>query len=202
MVSMINQVIISARTAPATLSARCAGMSLVSRFFSTTFDATRNIMYGLMVVPIFATKSEIYEGSVDICGMAVTRRASSQSGFARMPATTYVTKMQLMARRIFSIRRYDPPTVRIQTRRALMGTETYVGMPKRSILEAIPANSENVTAIFDIKSANIARVERRIPKRSRMREARPLPVTQPMRAEVSCTTMSKKHMIGTVQSCV
>ena len=46
----------------------------------------------------------------------------------------------------------------------------------------------------------MASAERRTPKRSRIREAKPLPVTQPMRAAVSCTTMSKSAMMGRIQS--
>ena len=43
-VMMMNQVMISATMAPETLSARCPGMSLASRFFSTTLLATMKIM--------------------------------------------------------------------------------------------------------------------------------------------------------------
>ena len=40
----------------------------------------------------------------------------------------------------------------------------------------------------------------RTPKRSRMSDARPLPVTQPQRAAVSCVTMSSTVMTGSIQS--
>ena len=64
----------------------------------------------------------------------------------------------------------------------------------------MPANSESVTVVLEISSASMARALPRTPKRSRMSDAKPLPVTQPMRAAVSCTTISRKHMTGTVQS--
>ena len=43
-VMMMNQVMISATMAPEILSARWPGMSLASRFFSTTLLATMKIM--------------------------------------------------------------------------------------------------------------------------------------------------------------
>ena len=83
---------------------------------------------------------------------------------------------------------------------AATGTETTGGTSKRASAEAMPANSESVTVVLEISRASMASAERRTPNCSRMREARPLPVTQPMRAAVSCATMSRKHMTGTVQS--
>ena len=87
-----------------------------------------------------------------------------------------------------------------QIARAATGTEREVGTPKRPRPEAMPANSESVTVVLEISSASMARALPRTPKRSRMSDAKPLPVTQPMRAAVSCTTISRKHMTGTVQS--
>ena len=81
-----------------------------------------------------------------------------------------------------------------------MGTLTYVGTPNSPMAEAMPASSDKVTVVFDTRSASMASVERRTPYCSRMSEAKPLPVTQPMRAAVSCATMSKKHMTGMVHS--
>ena len=66
--------------------------------------------------------------------------------------------------------------------------------------EAMPANSDTVTAKLETMSASMATAEILMPNRSRMSEAKPLPVAQPMRADVSCTTMSKRHMSGTVHS--
>ena len=90
--------------------------------------------------------------------------------------------------------------VSIQMASAAMGTLTMAGTPKSPRPEAMPANSESVTVVFEISSASMARAERRTPNCSRMSDAKPLPVTQPMRAAVSCATMSSRHMTGTVQS--
>ena len=57
-----------------------------------------------MVVPMFATSTLKYFGSVEKRGIKVAFRASPQSGPTMTPATTYVTKTQLMASRTFSMR--------------------------------------------------------------------------------------------------
>ena len=75
-----------------------------------------------------------------------------------------------------------------------------MGTPSSSIPEAMPANSESVTVVFEMMSASMARALFLMPNCSRMSEAKPLPVAHPIRAAVSCTTMSKKQVIGTVQS--
>ena len=50
------------------------------------------------------------------------------------------------------------------------------GMPNSSMLRlAMPANSLNVVATLPISSAPIARAVRRMPKRSRIKAAKPLP---------------------------
>ena len=85
---------------------------------------------------------------------------------------------------------------------AAMGTLTYAGMPKSPMAEAMPANSERVTVVLAARTASIASAERRTPYCSRMSDAKPLPVTQPMRAAVSWATMRRKHMRGMVHSCV
>ena len=82
---------------------------------------------------------------------------------------------------------------------ALTGTLTCRGTPNNCMPEAMPANSESVTAKFDTISESIATALTRTPKCSRMSDAKPFPVAQPMRADVSCTTMSSTHMMGTVQ---
>ena len=71
---------------------------------------------------------------------------------------------------------------RSHTTRPASGTDTNAGMPNSDMPEAMPANSESVTAVFDTSSAAMAKAVRRMPKRSRMSEAKPLPVTAPMRA--------------------
>ena len=90
--------------------------------------------------------------------------------------------------------------VSIQMASAAMGTLTIAGTPNRPRPDAIPANSDSVTVVFEISSASMASALKRTPSCSRIRDAKPLPVTQPMRAAVSCATMSKRHMTGTVQS--
>ena len=77
-----------------------------------------------------------------------------------------------------------------------MGTETQVGTPNISMPEAMPANSENVVHTLPMRRQSMASAVRRMPKRSRMSAAKPLPVTAPMRPAVSCTTMSRTHMTG------
>ena len=73
-------------------------------------------------------------------------------------------------------------------------------MPNSAMPDAMPANSERVTVVLDTSRASIARALMRTPYCSRISEAKPLPVTQPMRAAVSCATMSSRHMMGTVHS--
>ena len=90
--------------------------------------------------------------------------------------------------------------VSIQMASAAMGTLTMAGTPNRPRPDAMPANSDSVTVVFEISSASMASALRRTPNCSRIRDAKPLPVPQPMRAAVSCATMSKRHMTGTVQS--
>ena len=64
----------------------------------------------------------------------------------------------------------------------------------------MPANSENVVATLPMSSASMASAVRRMPKRSRMSAAKPLPVTAPMRAAVISTTISSTHMMGMTHS--
>ena len=93
-----------------------------------------------------------------------------------------------------------PDMVSIHTSSATSGTEMLAGTPNRARPLAIPANSEMVTAVLAINSAAMASTLLRTPKRSRMSDARPLPVTHPQRAAVSCVTMSSTVMTGSIQS--
>ena len=133
-------------------------------------------------------------------GMTVAAMTAPQSGPTRKAAATYVRKTQLTSSRIFSMRWKLPLMVMSQMMSAMSGTEMEAGTPKRASPLASPANSEIVTAVFATRSAPMASAERRTPKRSRMSEAKPLPVTQPRRAAVSCTTMSSSAMMGRIQS--
>ena len=80
-----------------------------------------------------------------------------------------------------------------------MGTEMYFDTPNISMPEAMPANSEKVVATLPMSRANMAQAVRRMPKRSRMRAAKPLPVTAPMRPAVVSTTAKSTHMMGMTQ---
>ena len=98
------------------------------------------------------------------------------------------------------MRRKLPDMVSIHTSSATSGTDTVLGTPNSARPLAIPANSEMVTAVFAMSSAPIARALLRTPNFSRMSEAKPLPVTQPQRAAVSCTTMSSSAITGSIHS--
>ena len=52
----------------------------------------------------------------------------------------------------------------------------------------MPANSAATLIPFATRSASIATIVQRTPKRSRMRSERPFPVTAPMRAHISWMT--------------
>ncbi len=64
----------------------------------------------------------------------------------------------------------------------------------------MPANSEMVTAVLAMRSATMASAVLRAPNFSRISEAKPLPVTQPQRAAVSCTTMSSSAITGSIHN--
>lgn len=66
--------------------------------------------------------------------------------------------------------------------------------------DAMPANSENVVHTLPMSSASMASAVRRMPNRSRMSAANPLPVTAPIREAVICTTSSSTHMTGMTHS--
>ena len=134
------------------------------------------------------------------CGVTVARTTDAQSGPTMNAATTYVRNTQLTKSKIFSMRAKLPLMVMSQITSAVSGTEIVVGTPKSARPLAMPANSDIVTAVLAIRSAPIARAERRTPNFSRMSEAKPLPVTHPQRAAVSCTTMSKSAITGSIQS--
>jgi len=53
---------------------------------------------------------------------------------------------------------------------------------------AMPAYSATMLLPFATRSASIATIVQRTPKRSRIRSERPLPVTAPIRAHISWTT--------------
>ena len=100
----------------------------------------------------------------------------------------------------FSMRWKLPDIVSSQMARPTSGTDTVAGTPNSAKPLAMPANSEMVTAVLAMSSAAMASALLRTPKRSRMSEAKPLPVTHPQRAAVSCTTMSSTAMSGSIHS--
>ena len=81
-----------------------------------------------------------------------------------------------------------------QTRTAAAGTDTYLLTPNISMLAATPANSAVVVQRLAIMKPRRRTTVGLTPKRSRMRSARPLPVTTPIRAHISCTTNRAKVM--------
>ena len=87
-----------------------------------------------------------------------------------------------------------------QISRPTSGTDTVLGTPNSARPLAMPANSEMVTAVLAISSAAMASALLRTPNFSRMSEAKPLPVTQPQRAAVSCTTISSSAITGSIHS--
>ncbi len=64
--------------------------------------------------------------------------------------------------------------------------------PKSSALAAIPANWAAVVPKLAKNSPSMMKNVSRTPKRSRMRSVRPLPVTAPIRAAISCTSASPR----------
>ena len=66
----------------------------------------------------------------------------------------------------------------------------YRGMPKSSRLLATPANSATTLPKLVTISADIRKNVTRKPNSSRIRSLSPLPVTAPMRAAISWTTIS------------
>ncbi len=71
----------------------------------------------------------------------------------------------------------------------------YLDTPNISRLLATPANSAMMLPKFVTTNAIISRNVMRSPNSSRIRSLRPLPVTAPMRAAISCTTTSAT-MVG------
>ena len=66
----------------------------------------------------------------------------------------------------------------------------YREIPNSSRLLATPANSAMMLPKFVKTSAIMSKNVTRSPNSSRIRSLSPLPVTAPMRADISCTTTS------------
>ena len=85
---------------------------------------------------------------------------------------------------------YVPRTTITHTMNAQPGTTMYFDQPNSSRLLAMPANSATMFPKFVMTSVTITMKVRRKPNSSRMRSLRPLPVTAPIRAVISWTTIS------------
>ena len=83
-----------------------------------------------------------------------------------------------------------PCTTSAHTKNAASGTTMNFEMPNSSRLLATPANSATMLPKLVTTSASIRKKVTRKPNSSRMRSLSPLPVTAPMRDDISCTTTS------------
>ncbi len=78
----------------------------------------------------------------------------------------------------------------IHTSAAPIGTAIYLLMPKTPMPEASPANSAAMLPKSASPSTVMVKNVMRRPNSSRIRSESPLPVIAPMRAAISCTTIS------------
>src|SRR6185312_6716219 len=90
----------------------------------------------------------------------------------------------------FSTLLYCPLTTSSQTNIAVSGTEINLDTPNSSRLMATPANSPTTLPKLTMIRPIIMKKVIRNPNSSRIRSLRPLPVTAPIRADISCTTIS------------
>ena len=72
---------------------------------------------------------------------------------------------------------------------AAIGTAAYFGTCASPSAAPMPTNSEMQMPRFATSTATVERSDQRGPYRSRISSARPLPVTAPIRAAISWTTM-------------
>ena len=72
---------------------------------------------------------------------------------------------------------------------AAIGTEICTGTCASPSAAPIPTNSEMQMPRFANSTAAVEKSDQRGPYCSRISSARPLPVTAPIRAAISCTTM-------------
>ncbi len=84
---------------------------------------------------------------------------------------------------------YEPRTTSSQTTTAAIGTDTWTGTPASPSAAPTPTNSEMEIPKFASRTAEVEKSDQRGPYCSRISSARPLPVTAPIRADISCTTM-------------
>ena len=91
-----------------------------------------------------------------------------------------------------------PFTTSSQTAAAAIGTDTYLLTRNSSSALATPAKFAMTFVKFATTSSVMSANVGRRPNSSRMRSDRPLPVTAPMRAFISCVTTSSRAMGGSV----
>jgi hypothetical protein len=113
-----------------------------------------------------------------------------------------VKKTAQATRKTFSTTREVPFTTRNQTAAAPRGMERYLLTPKISHADAQPANSATVFPRLAMIMATRRKKVGRTPNFSRMRSASVFPVTTPIRATISWTTIRAIMMGIRVQSSV
>ena len=99
--------------------------------------------------------------------------------------------------KIFSATVYEARTTISHTTTAMIGTAMIRGMPNNSLAAAMPANSAMVTVPLATSSTIMAKAVHLTPNSSRISSAKPLPVTTPMRATWTWTTISAR-VIGPI----
>ena len=95
---------------------------------------------------------------------------------------------------------YEPRTSSVHTATAAIGTEMYTGMCASPSAAPMPTNSEMQMPRFATSTLEVANSAQRIPYCSRTRSASPLPVTAPMRAAISWTTISETVITTIIHS--
>jgi hypothetical protein len=95
---------------------------------------------------------------------------------------------------------YDPRTTSSQTITAAIGTETWNGIPARLSAAPMPTNSLMQIPRLANKTETVEKSAQRTPYCSRINSASPLPVTAPIRAAISWTTISETVITTIIHS--
>ena len=156
-------------------------------------------MYGVIVVPMRAMIICTPPNDRGTDGTTRPWPTLPQSGCARMAAIGYATKTSAIARNARSTILYEPKTTSDQSSIAASGIAIRRGTLSNSAAAPTPTNSENVVPRFATRSASTTNDVMRTPKRSRTRSEKPIPVTEPSRAHISCTTMSATRITMSTQ---
>jgi hypothetical protein len=83
---------------------------------------------------------------------------------------------------------------------AATGTDSCAGMPASPSAAPMPTNSDTQMPRFATSTDVVANSDQRTPYCSRISSASPLPVTAPMRAAISCTTISEAVITTIIHS--